>query len=357
MSAATRACDVVPLGVDTVVVCSQSGALAWAPASGRTTARPRPRGTAAAAPDGRPWPASAARPPAGSTRRGRPWSRPRSANSTLSGCVISPLRVLTPATIPDAPGSSGHQASQPRPVPSLGVDKVSRTAPAPDPTERPARGRPRPWLLPAGLLLVLAALTINVLVHGPLVTMDQHIRQTVQDWAHAAGWRWLADSPHAPAQLITDLGRATVAVPVLAVVAAVLAARGAYPASAARRGGRDHAAAGHGDPGQDHHRPARARHRRRRRGQPGLLPVRAYQHRVRVLLDRSLPARRRPARVRQVALAGLAAVWLLVGVALVWCNYHWATDVLAGWALSALIVWLALRVPLPPRPRWPARRT
>jgi hypothetical protein len=26
VSAATRACDVVPLGVDTVVVCSQSGA-------------------------------------------------------------------------------------------------------------------------------------------------------------------------------------------------------------------------------------------------------------------------------------------------------------------------------------------
>ena len=46
-------------------------------------------------------------------------------------------------------------------------------------------------------------------------------------------------------------------------------------------------------------------------------------------------------------LAGLAAVWLLVGVALIWCDYHWASDVLAGWALSALIVWLALRV------RWP----
>ncbi len=109
------------------------------------------------------------------------------------------------------------------------MDKVSRTAPAPDRTEGPARGRPRPWLLPAGLLLVLAVLTINVLVHGPLVTMDQHIRQTVQGWAHAVGWRWLADSPHAPAQLITDLGRATVAVPVLAVVAAVLAVRGHTP--------------------------------------------------------------------------------------------------------------------------------
>jgi membrane-associated phospholipid phosphatase len=40
-------------------------------------------------------------------------------------------------------------------------------------------------------------------------------------------------------------------------------------------------------------------------------------------------------------------VWLLVGAALIWCDYHWTTDVLAGWALSALIVWLALRVRLP----------
>ncbi len=64
----------------------------------------------------------------------------------------------------------------------------------------------------------------------------------------------------------------------------------------------------------------------------------------------------RPARVRRAALAGLAAVWLLVGVALVWCDYHWASDVLAGWALSALIVWLALRVPPPGRLRWPTRR-
>ena len=238
------------------------------------------------------------------------------------------------------------------------MDKVSRTAPAPDRTEGPARGRPRPWLLPAGLLLVLAVLTINVLVHGPLVTMDQHIRQTVQGWAHAVGWRWLADSPHAPAQLITDLGRATVAVPVLAVVAAVLAVRGHTPrpllvAAAGvalllvtvipakviiARPGPGNGAVAAGSLG---YFPS---------GHTSTACV-CYSIAVFLLVAG------RPARVRRVALAGLAAVWLLVGVALVWCNYHWATDVLAGWALSALIVWLALRVPLPPRLRWPARRT
>ena len=180
--------------------------------------------------------------------------------------------------------------------------------------------------------------------------MDQHIRHTVQGWAHAAAWRWLAGSPHAPAQLITDLGRETVAVPVLAVVAVVLAVR---------------------------------RHT--------LRPLLVAATGVVLLLVTVIPAKiiiGRPGPgttvlaagswgyfpsghtstacvcysiavflliagwrgwARRAALAGLAAVWLLVGAALVWCDYHWASDVLAGWALSGLIVWLALRVPLPRR--------
>jgi membrane-associated phospholipid phosphatase len=246
------------------------------------------------------------------------------------------------------------------------MDKVSRTAPEPGPgpgqasapvqapgrTESPARGRPWPsWLLPAGLLAVLVFLTVNVLANGPLVTMDQHIRQTVQGWAHAAAWRWLAGSPHAPAQLITDLGRETVAVPVLAVVAAVLAIRGrtlrpvlvaaasvvlllitVIPAKIiiARPGPGSTALAS----GSWGYFPS---------GHTSIACV-CYSMAVFLLIAG------RPGWVRRVTLAGLAAVWLLVGVALVWCDYHWATDVLAGWALSALIVWLALRAPLPRRP-------
>jgi Family of unknown function (DUF5682)/PAP2 superfamily len=34
-----------------------------------------------------------------------------------------------------------------------------------------------------------------------------------------------------------------------------------------------------------------------------------------------------------------ATICFLVGAALVWCDYHWLTDVAAGWALAALIVW------------------
>jgi membrane-associated phospholipid phosphatase len=232
------------------------------------------------------------------------------------------------------------------------MDKVSHTAPAPDRTESPARGRPWPgWLLPAALLAVLAVLTVNVLAHGPLVTLDQHIRHTVQGWAHAAAWRWLADSPHAPAQLITDLGRETVAVPVLAVVAAVLAVRGhtlrpllvaatgvvlllvtVIPAKIiiARPGPGTTALAA----GSWGYFPS---------GHTSTACV-CYSIAVFLLIAG------RAGWVRRAALAGLAAVWLLVGAALVWCDYHWATDVLAGWALSALIVWLALRVPPLRRP-------
>jgi membrane-associated phospholipid phosphatase len=232
------------------------------------------------------------------------------------------------------------------------MDKVSHTAPAPDRTESPARGRPWPgWPLPAALLAVLVFLTVNVLAHGPLVTLDQHIRHTVQGWAHAAAWRWLADSPHAPAQLITDLGRETVAVPVLAVVAAVLAVRGhtlrpllvaatgvvlllvtVIPAKIiiARPGPGTTALAA----GSWGYFPS---------GHTSTACV-CYSIAVFLLIAG------RAGWVRRAALAGLAAVWLLVGAALVWCDYHWATDVLAGWALSALIVWLALRVPPLRRP-------
>jgi membrane-associated phospholipid phosphatase len=236
------------------------------------------------------------------------------------------------------------------------MDRTSGTATAPGPTaSRP--GHPvRPFLVPGVALIVLIVLTVNVLLHGPLVTIDERIRRTVQGWALSASWRWLGDSPHAPAQLIADLGRETVAVPVLAVTAVVLAVR-----------------------------------------QRSLRPLLAAAAGVALLLAIVIPAKIIIARpgpglsgvpagglgyfpsghtctacvcysiavflliagqagwIRRAALAGLAAVWLLVGAALVWCDYHWTTDVLAGWALSALIVWLALRARLPGR-RSPAGR-
>ena len=61
-----------------------------------------------------------------------------------------------------------------------------------------------------------------------------------------------------------------------------------------------------------------------------------------------------PARLRAPAVAAVAAVCLLVGLALVWCDYHWFTDVLACGALSGIIIQVCLRLAPPPAPG-PAR--
>ena len=95
---------------------------------------------------------------------------------------------------------------------------------APAPPRRPAT-RPYSRLISAALLLILVVLTIDVLVHGPLTGLDERIRAGVLARADSPAWRWLSDTPHRPALLLTDLGMNTVAVPVLAAVAVVLAIR------------------------------------------------------------------------------------------------------------------------------------
>ena len=95
---------------------------------------------------------------------------------------------------------------------------------APAPPRRPAT-TPHSRLIAGALLLLLAVLTINVLVHGPLTGLDERIRAAVLARADSPAWRWLSDTPHRPAQLLTDLGMDTVAVPILAAVALALAIR------------------------------------------------------------------------------------------------------------------------------------
>ena len=51
-----------------------------------------------------------------------------------------------------------------------------------------------------------------------------------------------------------------------------------------------------------------------------------------------------PARSRRAAVAAMAALCFLVGAALIWRDFHWFTDVVAGWALAALIVLAVLRL-------------
>ena len=211
---------------------------------------------------------------------------------------------------------------------------------APAPPRRPAT-RPYSRLISGVLLLILVVLTIDVLVHGPLTRLDERIRAAVLARADSPAWRWLGDTPHSPAPLLTDLGMNTVAVPVLAAVAVALAVRRhtLRPLLIAATGvvlllGTVIPAKiiiGRPGPGLPAVLP----------GQLGCVPIGAHQHRVHLLLAGRADAGGGPAaRTRYLAVAGLALLWLGVGAALVWCDWHWFTDVAAGWALSALLIQL-----------------
>jgi membrane-associated phospholipid phosphatase len=223
------------------------------------------------------------------------------------------------------------------------------------------RGERLRWLVPGGLLLILVVLTVNVLAHGPLVGADERIRAAVQAQATSPTWRWLSDRRFSPAQLIVDLGNYQVAVPVLAVCALIAAAR--------QRTLRPLLAAvaavvlllttvtagkiliGRTGPGVT----------TLGAGGLGVFPS-GHTTTATVCLGLAvallLPSRPAPpglpARAGRAAVTAVAGVCLLVGAALVWCDYHWFTDVVAGWALAGLIVQAAVmlsRLPLPRRVR------
>lgn len=199
-----------------------------------------------------------------------------------------------------------------------------------------------PWAAPAGLVLLLTLLTVSVLAGGPLVALDRRIRAVVHGQATAAGWRWLSAGRLAPAQLITDLGAARIAGLVLAASAIIVALRhrsvrplviaaagGALLAATVipgkiliRRPGPGYTVLAHGSWGDfpsGHASTAGVCY--------GLAAL---------LLTSQLQAR----TLRRAVAAAVAVVCVLVGAALVWCDYHWFTDVVAGWALAALIVWV-----------------
>jgi membrane-associated phospholipid phosphatase len=226
--------------------------------------------------------------------------------------------------------------------------EVAGQAPAPP---RCLATVPYSRLITVALLLLLAILTIDVLVHGPLTSLDERIRTAVLARADSPAWRWLSDTPHRPAQLLTDLGMDTVAVPVLAAVALALAIRRhtLRPLLIALTGvvlllGTVI--------------PAKIIIARPGPGLPAVLPgqlgVFPSGHTSTACVCFSLAVLMlvagRPARIRYLALASLTLLWLGVGAALVWCDYHWFTDVVAGWALSALLIQLTFWINRAGRP-------
>ncbi len=220
---------------------------------------------------------------------------------------------------------------------------MDETYAAPTATSRAARRRP-PWLLPGVLAAILVFLTACVLAHSPVLDVDRWIRGAVLARAHSARFRWLEDGRYAPVYLLVDLGNNQVAVPVLgwSALIAAMRARSVRPVLAAVVGlvlllgtvipakiliGR----AGPGLPPVAH-------------GAMGVFPSgHTATSSVCLGLGALLLARGLPGWARRGVLTGMATVCFLVGVALVWGDYHWFTDVVAGWALAALIVMAALR--------------
>jgi len=207
-----------------------------------------------------------------------------------------------------------------------------------------------PWLLPAALLLILAFLTVNVLGDGPLVGVDHRIREAVLARATSATWRWLTAGRLAPARALVHFGDIRVAVPVLAVSAAILAVRrrSVRPLLAAVAGVALLAATvipakiviARPAPGQVLLAP----------GGWGVFPSgHSSTSAVCLLLAVLMIAPELPAVVRRPAVALAAALCVLVGAALVWCDDHWCTDVVAGWAVAAIVVQVALGIARPPR--------
>ena len=209
-----------------------------------------------------------------------------------------------------------------------------------------SRGQRRsPWLLPSVLALILAFLTVSVLAHSPVLDVDRWIRSVVLAHAHSARYRWLEDHRYAPVDLLVDLGNNQVAVPVLGLGALIAATRDSSvrPLLASVVGvvlllgtvipakiliGR----AGPGLPPVAH-------------GSLGVFPSgHSATSSVCLGLAAVLLARGLPGSARRAMLTITATVCFLVGMALIWGDYHWFTDVVAGWALAALIVMAALRV-------------
>jgi membrane-associated phospholipid phosphatase len=210
---------------------------------------------------------------------------------------------------------------------------------APAPTGRRSQRWRSRWFtmgFPAGVLVIL---TVNVLASGPLIGADQRIHADTMTLADSRAWQWLGG----PAQLIINLAQPAVAVPVLLVVALAVSAR--------RRSLRPLLTAtvavavllvtvipakiliGRLAPGQLYLAPDA-------RGSfpSGHATTAAVCYVLAVLL--LLPYL--PAWIRRAALAALPVWCLLVGAALVWDNYHWFTDVAAGWALAAIIIQVSL---------------
>ncbi|HEY3733954.1 MAG TPA: phosphatase PAP2 family protein [Streptosporangiaceae bacterium] len=219
-------------------------------------------------------------------------------------------------------------------------------------TPRRPPHRRYPWLVSGGLLLILVFLAINVLADGPMIAADRSIRAWVQIQANSHTWKWLKVGPWSPARVLVVLGNVRVAFPVLAIIVimAAIRARSPRPLLTAAVG----VALLLGTV-----LPAKILFARPDPGRSNLgghilgafpsghTSTACVCYFLAVLLVSPHP----PARARRIGLAIAGVLPFLVGMALIWCDLHWFTDVAAAWALSPLLIMLAVRLTRRRKPR------
>jgi undecaprenyl-diphosphatase len=215
---------------------------------------------------------------------------------------------------------------------------------------RPAAVAPRrtvrqryPWLVPGGLLLLLTFLTVNVLVRGPLLGVDQQVYRAVRHTANSPELRWLKAGPATPARILVDLGNIRFAFPILLVIAgyAAFSRRSLRPLVTAVTGMLlivvivvpAKILIGRPNPGYA----ALPLH------QLGAFPSgHTTAACVCCVLAALIATQRAGRRSRRIWLRAATALGVLVGLAMIWCSLHWLTDVIAGLALSGLLIPLTL---------------
>jgi membrane-associated phospholipid phosphatase len=216
-----------------------------------------------------------------------------------------------------------------------------------------------PWLVPGGLLLLLTLLIVNVLADGPLFPADKFIHKVIHHTSNSPDWSWLKDGPATPARILVDLGNIRVAFPILLVIAAYAALdrHSLRPLLTAVTGmvlvlatvvplkilvGRPNPSFG----------PLR-QHELLGAFPSGHTTTACVCYVLAALLVTPDPG----SRARPIALRAAAVLGVLVGMAMIWCNKHWLTDVVGGFALAGLIVpftmWLTDRGRNPQRPGRP----
>jgi undecaprenyl-diphosphatase len=219
-------------------------------------------------------------------------------------------------------------------------------------TPRHRLHRRYPWLVPGGLLLILTFLAINVLANGPMIAADRRIRAWVQVQANSHTWKWLKVGAWSPARVLVDLGNIRVAVPVLAVIVimAAIRVRSPRPLLTASLG----VALLLGTV-----LPAKILFARPNPGRNSLgghilgafpsghTSTACVCYFLAVLLVSPGP----PTRARRIGLTIAGVLSFLVGLALIWCDLHWFTDVAGAWALSPLLIMLAVRLTRRGKPR------